>query len=214
MKRIWLCIACVVLSLLRAAPVAKTATRVIGPCESSASSAGGVLLVCPAGDGPTLSSIGATVSVTVRNCNSQNPRPIPGIQAEYLWIMQPDRPYQPLCGLNRSSDADSATDSNGQTTISGSIAAGGYSDDALVVVMGVLIGLNCGPGFELSLILVSPDINADLLVDIVDLVLFGSTFPADGPGVDPRMDLNGDDQIDLIDFSLFGQHFGHVCGAL
>ena len=208
MPRVWVCLACAVLSLLRAAPVARAAVCLIDPCCSSASSAGGVLLVCPAGDGPTLSSIGATVSITVLTCYCGEP--LPGIPAEDFWIQQSSGP-QPLCGYHLSSNADAASDANGQTTISGSIAAGGYfPDDLHVVAQGMMIGVGCGTdNAAIPLVLVSPDITGDLVVDIVDLAIFAEAF-SDGT-VDPRMDFSGDGQIDVVDLSLFALHLHHQC---
>ena len=210
MTRVWLCVAWVVLSLVGDAPTARTARCLIDPCCSSASSAGGVLLVCPAGDGPTLSSIGATVSVTVLTCYCGDP--LPGIPAEDFWIQQNNLAPQALCGGYRSSDADGASDLNGQATISGSIAAGGYWPDALhVVAQGMAIGSGCNPDVALSLVLVSPDINGDLVVDILDVASFAEAFSGGAGTVDPRVDFDGNGQIDLVDLSLFAHHYYHRC---
>jgi hypothetical protein len=212
MQRVRLSIACAALLILQTVPAARTAACLIDPCLSSASSAGGVLLACPAGDGPTLSSIGATVTVTVLTCGDG--QPIPLIPAEDFWIIQ-DVPLWSdlLCGGYRSSDADAPSDMNGQTTIRGTIAAGGYMPDAIyVVAQGYVIGLGCLPDVTLPLVVVSPDINGDLVVDLVDLSSFAFAFSGGGRAVDPRMDFNGDGQIDIVDLGLIGLHFSHRCG--
>ena len=178
----------------------------VSPCESFATSAGGVLLVCPAGDGPSLASIGATIDVTLMSFTS----PVPGMPAGDFWI-QAYVGTVPLCGGHTSSNADGMTDANGRTTISGSVAAGGYQFPVYVVAQGLFIGDPQYCDDPLSLTLVSPDINADLVVDLVDFALFG---PAFGAEVVEQMDFNGDGAVDLIDFSMFGSHFLHGCSAL
>ena len=209
MSRIWRCVASIVLLLLQAVPAARTAVCLIDPCQSSASSAGGVLLVCPLGDGPTLSSIGAMVNIKLEDCGGA---PVQGIPQQDFWIQGKADP-QLLCGGYLSSSADATTDLSGQTTISGSIAAGGYLGDGIyAVAQGYMIqgtdGLCDNP---LPLVLVSPDTNGDLVVDLLDLAAFAAVFVTGGGTVDPRMDFDGDEQIGLVDLSLFARHFLHRC---
>lgn len=180
-------------------------------CESTVSTAGGILLVCPAGDGPTLESIGATIHITILWCNLAEP--LPGMPPQDFWIQTLPVSDIRFCGGYGAgaSIADTPTDINGQTTISGSVAASGYFDDPLYVFAGgVLLNSDASCDNPLPLVLVSPDINADHIVDLVDFSMFGPVFTAGG--TDPRMDYNGDAQVDVIDFSLFGQHFLHTCG--
>lgn len=187
------------------------------PCESSASSAGGTLMVCPAGDGPTLASIGAEISVTVLYCVP--PEPVVGMYQNDLWIQTPLHPDPRICGGSLSSNADGPTDENGQTTISGSIAAGGYwGDGVYVAAYGVLIGYGqsvyepydyCDE--PLPIVLVSPDINVDLVVDLADLSLFAQSYPSPQGAADPAKDFNGDGQIDTIDLSMLAMHYMHEC---
>ena len=122
--RAWVCIACVVVLLSNAESVGATEGCLIDACCSPVITDGGVLLVCPAGDGPTLASIGATVSVTVLLCLECG-TPIPWIPAEDFWIVPHNSASLALCNGYRSSDADAASDENGYTTMSGSVAAGG-----------------------------------------------------------------------------------------
>jgi hypothetical protein len=213
MSRVTICIACVVLLQLRAVPDARTAGCIIGPCSSSASSAGGTLLVCPAGDGPTLSSIGATVSVTVLSCDPPPYVPVTGIPAEEFWIVSHNTASLALCGAHRSSDADADVDENGQATISGSVAAGGYSSDVHAVAQGMVIGLTCELDVALPLVLVSPDINGDLVVSLVDLSSFAEVYSSNGALFDPRMDFNGDGHVGLADLALFAEHHQHTCNS-
>lgn len=179
-------------------------------CESTAISAGGLLMACPAGDGPTLASIGATITVTLKSCSGL---PIPNVHQDDFWIIGTGNlgsDYE-LCGGSQSIDADGQTDANGQTTISGSIAAGGYfGTGAYAVAQGVPIEWSDPCNNPLSLVIVSPDINADLVVDLVDLSLLADAYLTSG-GVDPRMDFNGDDAVDVIELALMSQHYLHVC---
>lgn len=201
----------VVFGLLQVAPVATPeACTVPLSCESSATSAGGVLLVCPAGDGPTLSDIGATISVTLLWCTQAEP--LVDLAPQNVWIQSKTNADPRLCGGAGSSNADGLTDINGQTTISGSIAAGGYFGDGVYVVAnGVFIQLGDTCDNPLPLILVSPDINEDLVVSLADLAIFATAFPSGGGAVDPRMDFNGDGRIDAADLAMFAAHFRHSC---
>jgi hypothetical protein len=182
----------------------------IDPCMSSASSAGGVLLVCPSGDGPTLAAIGATISVIVEDA-AENP--IPGIPPEDFWV--DGLPFiTRTCGVTVSSSADGPTDASGHTTMSGSIAAGGYCNGVYAIAQGTPVG----PSVEyeicdtpLPLTIVSPDINNDRVVDSGDLALFAVAYAGGDSTLDPRMDFNGDGTIDSLDFTMFGNHYLHQC---
>ena len=167
-------------------------------------------MVCPAGDGPTLADIGATISITVLYCFP--PEPLVSMAPQDVWIQSSTHPDNRLCGGAGSSNADGPTDENGQTTISGSIAAGGYfGDDVYVVAMGSFIQLGQNCDNPLPLVLVSPDINEDLIVDLVDLAIFATVFPSGGGTINPRMDFNGDGMIDMVDLSMFAAHYSHRC---
>ncbi len=218
MLRTWMTAGSVVFCPLQVAPVPTAgACTTPHPCESSATSAGGVLMVCPAGDGPNLSDIGATISVTLLYCLQVEP--VIGVPPQDLWIQSKLHPDPRLCGGAASSNADLVTDVNGQTTMSGSIAAGGYFGDGVyVVALGSFIQLGesfLQPGQTcdnpLPLVLVSPDINGDLVVDLLDLSAFAAVLVTGGGTVDPRMDFDGDGQIGLVDVSLFAGHFMHRC---
>ena len=182
-------------------------------CESSATSAGGVLMVCPAGDGPTLSDIGATIRVTLLWCTLAEP--LVNLPPQDVWIQSSTHPDSRLCGGSASSNADGLTDMNGQTTISGSIAAGGYFGDGVYVVASAsFIQLGDACDNPLPLVLVSPDINGDLVVDVVDFSTFAAAYVNGGGNVDPRMDFDGDGTIDLVDLAMFAAHYLHRCSAL
>jgi hypothetical protein len=170
--------------------------------HSTVSTQGGVLLACPDNDGARLEDIGSTIFITVRSKCPEwpEPLPIPGIPATDIWLWSDGLV---LCGGSGSSNADGPTDANGQTTISGAVASGGYASGTIqVVVTGILIG-------ELpTLTIVSPDINGDLQIDLVDLAAFAVSYTG---AYDPRADMDGDGSLDLRDFSLFAAHWLHVC---
>ena len=162
---------------------------------------GGLLMTCPAGDGQTLENIGGTITITVRSMCPEWPEPLPiaGIPASDIWLWSEG---MILCGGSSSSNADGPTDSEGTTTISGSVASGGYSQTVHVVVMGILLG-------EMTnLSVVSPDMNQDLIVDLSDFVEFSLAFLE---SYDIRADMNGDGSVNLLDFVLFAGHYLHSC---
>ena len=212
MPKVWIAVGCVVLYMMHPAPVVTSTTCTVPlPCESSATSAGGVLLVCPGSDGPTLSDIGATISVTILWCTQAEP--LADLPPQDFWIMGSTYPDPRLCGNGPgSASADAPTNVNGQTTISGSIAAGGYFGDGVYVFAGgaiIQLGDTCDN--PLPLVLVSPDINGDLVVESADFALFAAEFSSGGGAGDPRMDFNGDGLVESVDFALFAQHFSHEC---
>lgn len=194
--------------------IAATAVaKPINPCASSATTEGGVLLVCPLGDGPTLADIGATIDVTVMIGPSEDPEPYPsyGMLPSDIWVAPVGSQRSALlCGGSFSCDADGLLDENGHTTISGSIAAGGHSENPVhVIAIGQAVGRGEQCDDPLPLVLVSPDINGDLVVDLVDVAMFGLEFGRAVP--DPRMDFDGDGAVDMADVGRFAIHLSHGC---
>ena len=184
---------------------------IVGPCSSTASSAGGCFFTCPAGDGDRLDASGATISVVVKDNTGA---PIPGILANDFWLMGCSDPGMVLCGGGGSMNADSATNSNGETTLSGQLAAGGCDSVGVhVVVQGVVLEdvNNSCLDLCLGIVVVTPDINADLVVDLIDLSLFATQYTSPPKMYLTCLDYNCDGVIDLIDFSLFSQHYLHIC---
>jgi hypothetical protein len=175
------------------------------PCESIASGAGGCLIVCPGGDGPSFEEIGAIISITVENMGLK----VPDIPAADIYLIGANQGLV-LCGGSGSIDADSATSAFppvGYTTISGVLTAGGCDTGLSVIVWGAVLGC---PPIVLPCAVKSPDINGDLIVDIVDLALFAPVYM----GLEPYshcMDYNCDGAVALVDFALFGIHYLHNC---
>lgn len=188
-------------------------SKPILPCASSATTAGGVLLVCPHGDGPTLADIGATIDITVMTGPWDEPFPYPShaIPPTDIWVSPVgDYSYPYLCNGSYSINADDWLDENGRGTISGSIAASGYSSDPVyVMALGQAIQGHDDCDNPIPLVLVSPDINGDFVVDMGDFTLFSEAL---GSGnYDPRMDYNGDNVLDVGDFRMFADHYFHRC---
>ena len=181
---------------------------IVDPCSSEvdfcAPTGSRCLIICPQGDGSTLADGGNEICVIVRDNTGA---PIAGILASDFWMI--GCTDLALCGGSGSSNADAATDANGETTISGGMAAGGCEDTGLmVVVQGVVIGC---PGTCLSITVHSPDIDGSLDVGITDFSRFGLAYPSTVKPYDSCCDYDCDGDVDLVDFSIFGQHWLHVC---
>ena len=76
--------------------------------------------ICPQGDAQTLASAGNRIQVIVKNINGE---PVSGVLASDIWLVGCDNLF--LCAGSGSIDADSATNDQGMTTISGAMAGGG-----------------------------------------------------------------------------------------
>jgi hypothetical protein len=187
---------------------------IVDPCSSTASAIGCCLYVCPAGDGPTLSDCGSIISIQAKD---QTGTPIAGIPPADVWVegvaqLPPWCTPMVLCGGSGSSNADSTTNAQGRTTMSGAIGAGGASQGLLVSIQGVIVddqAVNCASHKVLAYTVTSPDINADLIVDIIDFSIFAGVYPPNPYSVCADFDCNG--IVDIIDFSIFAQHYLHVC---
>ncbi len=194
------------------------ATAAAGPweaCSTSAYTTGGCYVACPQGDGTSLSAINSTIYVV---CKDFTGTPIPNIPATDFWLIGCSDALI-LCGGSGAIDADQATNSNGETTISGQFAAGGCGVDGVnVVVQGWIITDpdNCSVPYCLPVQTTSPDITGnggvvDRVVDIIDLAAFSAGYTASPKPYDGCIDYNCDDLVDIIDFSIFAQHYLHNC---
>jgi hypothetical protein len=182
---------------------------VVNPCSSSATGIGCCYLVCPQGDGTRFDDpapgCNAIIGLTAREVAGI---PIAGILAQDVWLVGCNDGVC-LCGGSGSIDADSNTSAfvPGYTTISGDLQAGGCDTGFYVVIQGVIVGC---PATCLTYRIMSPDINCDLIVDIIDLALFAPVYLKTQPYT-TCMDYDCDNTIGLIDFAIFGIHYLHKC---
>jgi hypothetical protein len=167
--------------------------------NSTASSAGGTVLITPAGLGNTLASVGATISVNVRDANND---PIAGYPFQDIWADDIGNGDIALC--QGGSTAAGNTDSNGDTTISGVIAGGGFTQAGMQVYLagqplaGPVLPINAN----------SCDINGDLIVNLNDI----GTFAIDFNGAyNFRSDFVADGILNLADVGALAIHNGEVC---
>jgi hypothetical protein len=110
--------------------------------------------------------------------------------------------------------ADSATGSDGRTTFSGPVAAGGcvITGGIYMAVQGRIILENDCSDYDIEYITItSPDLNADCAVNLSDLAVFGLSYNRiiGDAGYDPCCDYNDDDKCTLSDFAYLGAHYLH-----
>jgi hypothetical protein len=165
--------------------------------QSTASSAGGTVMITPSGAGGTLAAAGATVTVTLLDASML---PVPNYPFQDIWLDDTGDFSIALC--QGGSTADANTNASGVTTIGGVISGGGFTQTTQVWVAGTPLS-----GAALTVALNSPDINGDLAVDIVDFGTFGTDF---GTTLF-RSDFVFDGSVDIADFGTFGVSFGQVC---
>jgi len=159
-----------------------------------------------------------------------------GGDADYIWVVVKDGfgtgiagiPWtdywmnacdgaQELCLCASPIAADSLTNTLGQTTFSGRIAGGGC-----ILTGGMFVACQgktfveapaCAAPICIDIVIVSPDINGDCLVNLSDLSFFGQSYNKQlgDAGYDPCCDYNDDDFCNLSDFSFLGEHYLHEC---
>ena len=167
--------------------------------NSTATSAAGAVLVLPDGTGGALSDAGLTISVNVRDSNND---PIAGYPFQDIWVDDAGNGDISLC--QGGSVADGNTDSNGDTTISGALAAGGHTQAGLQVY---LAGTPLA-GPTLGIDVVSCDITGDLAVNLSDIGEFGTDFSG---AYNFRSDFTADGVVNLSDVGELGIANGAVC---
>jgi hypothetical protein len=177
--------------------------------------------ICPAGDFEYIyRGCGGSsdyIWVVVKDSGGNG---IPGVPWTDYWMDACDEPPWKLCLCPGAVVADSLTNDNGETTISGRLAMGGcvLTGGVYLSVQGKVILMDpplctAGDPICLDLELVSPDRNADCAVNLSDLVYLADSYnkaPPD-PAFDSCCDWNDDDIVNLSDFAFFGEHYTHVC---
>ncbi len=176
--------------------------------------AGGCYVTCPQGDGDGLAEIGAVITVTVTDITGA---PIVGIPAGDYWLIGCEDNIV-LCAGSHAINADSASNADGVTTISGRLAAGGCDNSLVVVVQGIVATDPDDQSTPLCLPYEtkSPDVTGDggvvdQVVDIIDLATFAMGYTSPPQVYDACFDFNCDGTVGLIDFAIFAQHFLHWC---
>ena len=179
------------------------------PCNMTATSAAGVNFACPQGDGDPLAANGLTITVTVRDLVNA---PVAGILASDIWVIGCSD-LLTLCGGSGAINATGPTDVNGQTTITGDIAAGGCDLGGLrVVVQGIVVGAGvCGqPCLQIKV--KSSDLNGNLVVNLVDFATFGAGYTSPPKAYNQCIDFTAPfGTVTLPDFAKYGSHNGHTC---
>jgi hypothetical protein len=159
---------------------------------------GGQVLLVPDGSGPSLESLGANIVVRLWACPGE-PKGLVDYPAQDIWIEGSGTGTLAFCA--EGGIADGPTDAGGLTTFSRALAGGGWDSGEMVVHAGGLEFRLSGYEF------VSPDIDGDLEVDIVDFKEFGLDYS----GSAPRSDLDFDGRVDLNDFLVMSRSFGARC---
>ena len=165
---------------------------IVDPCKSSVSANQGIVLVCPAGDGDLLSSVGSTITLTVRDNTGTG---VPGIPRTDLWLVGCNDGLL-LCGGTQGSNADASTNAQGVTTFSNEPIAGGCDTGLYVVAQGIIIQRagTCTPNC-LLIATRSPDYKSA-----------GAPGPAPCAG-----DLRCPDyRVTMADYSWFSSHYTSV----
>ena len=145
-------------------------------------------------------AVDATITLYLRDANND---PVVDFPAEDL-VLEPSADFDSPCP--GGTIADGNTDVNGMTQWVNPLFAGGWSEGSTVVMIGG-IPLHPFPGF-LPISHNSPDINGDLIVNLIDVSLFAQGYFGD---YSFRIDLRYDGVINLADLSLFAQGMGAAC---
>lgn len=143
--------------------------------------------------------VDATIVLYLRDCDAL---PIASFPAEDLWLETVDGGLVPCMG---GATADSDTDTEGRTTFSQPLRAGGMSAGEVLIMVSGLPAI--WPPY-LPLMFNSPDLNADHMVNLSDLAVFAGDFYGD---YQYRSDLFHDGVINLIDLVRMAGAFGANC---
>lgn len=166
----------------------------------TASSAGGTLYICPAGDAESLGSVGAGVTVVVRDVNSV---PIANFPFQDIWLKSSVAGQMNLCQGGLTADAN--TDATGTTQMTGVPSGGGCTQGPMQVV---LSGVALPAGQNLNIRMNSPDITGDLNTNLADVGPFSAALNG---AYNFCADYFDNGVINLADVGIFSTHLGHIC---
>jgi hypothetical protein len=163
---------------------------------------------CPAGDADSFEQQGFYIRATIEDGLGAG---IPNILASDFWLddCDPINDLIVLCGGSASSNADSLTNSLGQTTISGGISAGDCALGVIVLVQGAILddpATSCTTKLCLPVHVKSFDTNGDLALTLTDLGEFAEGYPPNA--FEPCTDYSGNGTNNLADLATFALHFG------
>lgn len=170
------------------------------PTNSTASSGSGCIDITPGGNGPTLANEALTISVHVEDGTGT---PIPGYPFQDMWWDDNNNGDLAMC--QGGSVADANTNGSGDATISGAAAGGGWTQNGVQIFLAG-VSLN-GPALGIDVN--SPDINGDLVVNLVDLGSFSADF--NNPAYNFRSDFTCDGTENLADVGRFAIHNAESC---
>jgi len=205
-------------SLLLVAGIATAG--IINPCGAPVQYNGSqpeCIFVCPLGDTPGFQANGFWLAFQIKDLTAA---PIPNIPGTDFWMVDCDpAANMVLCAGSASSNADSATNFQGKTTMSLTSLAvgnsGGCVDFISPVCQGYILqvpGSPCGANYCFNVRVRSADLTGDLLVDVSDLAQFAFWFPPNPYNKCGDFDCNN--VVDLSDLARFAFHFGppgHKC---
>lgn len=189
-----------------------TANAQIDPIASSATPIGGPgwLMNCPQGDGHQLLSTGM-VGILVRVVDVTG-APVVGLTARDFEV-DGFVPFSVIDAFFPGGPAWDVTSGGfaavgpGLYRIDGTLWAGGSEPgNSIVKVRGVQL-FGAGP---LPLRMVSPDLNADGIINLTDVAQFAAAY---GGPYTFRADFNGDGVVNLVDITLLVPHMGHALPA-
>lgn len=170
------------------------------------------LLVVPDGSGPTLysshTSTGAVAdgTITVQLLDTGG-YPVVGFPADRMRLDWRTGTY---ARCDNGTIAARSTDADGYSLFTGPMHAGGWSYDVCLVDVYWNWGfspMTASTGFGLHVN--SPDINGDLVVDLLDVPPFAADYYESNGAF--RSDLHRDGRVDLADIAVMATHIGARC---
>ncbi len=137
------------------------------------------------------------------------PYPLANLPGEDIWLEIPG-----AVSCLGGTVADGPTDSEGWVTFSNHLDMGGWNDPAgsppfaYVNFYGIPLDDQNGHPISPDIVVNSPDINGDLVVDLIDLALFASDYFG---SYAYQSDLWWDGTLDLLDVALLAQYYDCEC---
>lgn len=169
------------------------------------------LFICPLGDTDSFEDQGWMIVVLVLDITGTGIANVPPTDFYIVECGTPTTYPWNDCNLgSASSNADSLTNSSGQTTMSNTgLVGGGCAQGWAVVVQNYTIEdslTNCQtPLCDTDIWMSSPDQNGDGIVELADLSIFATRYPPNGYHICADYDANN--VVDLSDLSRFAFHY-------